>query len=104
MPLVSRTSKLVYLKQLKGCSDETHKSTLSLINQYGLVVSMSRKGNCWDNAVATLKKELIYHGRYPSRKDASSSIFEYIEVFYNRQRLHSTLGYICPEEYERMAS
>ncbi len=81
----------------------------TLINQYGMVVSMSRKGNCWDNAVtesffSTLKKELIYYERYSSRKDASSSIFEYIEVFYNRQRLHSTLGYICPEQYERMAS
>lgn len=80
----------------------------ALLKQYGLIVSMSRKGDCWDNAVtesffATLKRELIYHEKYVTRAEASSSIFEFIEVFYNRQRRHSTLGYISPEEYERIA-
>ena len=80
----------------------------TLLQEYGLTASMSRKANCWDNAVAesffrTLKTELIYHEQYATRIKASASIFEYIEVFYNRQRRHSTIGYACPEEYERMA-
>jgi len=67
--------------------------------------SMSRKGNCWDNAVAesffkTLKSELIYHERYESILQAKSSIFEYIETWYNRKRLHSALGYKNPVEME----
>lgn len=77
-----------------------------LLKKYGLVTSMSRKANCWDNAVAesffrTLKMELIYHEQYATRAQASASIFEYIEVFYNRQRRHSTIGYTSPEQYER---
>lgn len=67
--------------------------------------SMSRKGNCWDNAVAesffgSLKSELIYHHTFKTREAAQLSIFEYIEIFYNKQRLHSTLGYLTPEEFD----
>ena len=67
--------------------------------------SMSRKGNCWDNAVAesffaTLKTELIYRRAWPHRQTAISAIGEYIEVFYNRQRRHSTLGYVSPAQFE----
>lgn len=67
--------------------------------------SMSRKANCWDNAVAesffkTLKTELIYHYKYNTRYEAEISVFEYIEVWYNRKRLHSSLGYLTPVEYE----
>ena len=70
---------------------------------------MSRKGNCWDNAVAesffhTLKTELVYHERYRTRTEAKASIFEYIEVFYNRQRRHSHIGYVAPLTHERMAT
>ena len=66
---------------------------------------MSRKGNCYDNAVvesffATLKQELVYHQHYQTRKEAKQNIFEYIEVWYNRQRRHSTLGYLSPEQFE----
>jgi len=73
----------------------------------GIVCSMSRKGNCWDNAVvesffATLKLELVRHERYATRAAAKQSIFEFIEVFYNRKRRHSTLGYVSPVEFERM--
>jgi len=80
----------------------------ALLKEPGLTASMSRKANCWDNAVAesffrTLKTELIYHEQYATRIKASASIFEYIEVFYNRQRRHSTIGYLSPEEYEKMA-
>ena len=68
---------------------------------------MSRKGNCWDNAVVesffgTLKKELVHDRRYLMREEARQDIFEYIEVFYNRQRRHSTLGYRSPAEFEVM--
>jgi len=67
--------------------------------------SMSRKGNCWDNAVAesffhTLKTELVHHEDYRSRAEAKASIFEYIEVFYNRQRRHSTIRQMAPLAFE----
>jgi len=76
-----------------------------LLRSNGLEVSMSRKGNCWDNAVmesffGTLKQELVHRERYATRDQAKRSLFEYIEVFYNRQRLHSTLGYLSPVQYE----
>ena len=67
--------------------------------------SMSRKGNCWDNAVAesffaTLKKELVRNLAFETRASARSQVFEYIEVFYNRQRAHSLLGYETPTSFE----
>ena len=66
---------------------------------------MSRKGNCWDNAVAesffkTIKTELTYHCSYATKEEAKRSIFEYIEVFYNRKRLHSSIGYMAPMQFE----
>lgn len=66
---------------------------------------MSRKGNCYDNAVAerffsTLKNELVHERDYHTREDARAEIFEFIEVFYNRQRLHQTLGYVSSEQFE----
>jgi putative transposase len=69
------------------------------------VQSMSGKGSCYDNAVSesffkTLKTELVYFLRFNTRAEAKSAIFDYIEVFYNRQRLHSTLGYLSPAEFE----
>lgn len=69
--------------------------------------SMSRKGDCWDNAVAesffkTMKTEWVYHKTYPTREAASLSIFEYIETWYNTQRRHSSLNYLSPCEYEEM--
>jgi putative transposase len=68
---------------------------------------MSRKGNCWDNALAesffhTLKTELVHHRRLETREQAKQEIFEYIEVFYNRQRKHSTLGYRTPHEFDQL--
>jgi putative transposase len=76
-----------------------------LLTMHGITASMSRKGNCWDNACVesffgTLKRELVYHRQYTTRSEATQDIFEYIEVFYNRQRRHSTLGYHSPAEYE----
>jgi transposase InsO family protein len=73
----------------------------------GVRCSMSRKGNCWDNACVesffgTLKKELVHDRCYLTREEAKQDLFEYIEVFYNRQRRHSTLGYRSPAEFEAM--
>ena len=78
-----------------------------LLKRNGILCSMSRKGNCWDNAVMesfyhTLKVELIYQKTYETRGQARRDIFEYIEIFYNRERLHSSLGYYSPEEYEKL--
>lgn len=72
----------------------------------GIRCSMSRPGNCWDNAVvesffATLKTELVHHRRYATRQEATTEIFEYLEGFYNRRRRHSTLGYLSPVEFEQ---
>lgn len=72
----------------------------------GLVQSMSRKGDCWDNAVAesffsTLEHELLAETDFHSRSEAQRAIFEFIEVWYNRERRHSTLGYVSPVQYER---
>lgn len=77
-----------------------------LLKDHHLICSMSRKGECLDNAVAesffgTLKTELVDHEDYHTKATAKQSLFEYIEVFYNRRRRHSYLGYISPEEYER---
>jgi putative transposase len=79
-----------------------------LLGKHGIECSMSDVGQCWDNApmesfFASLKKELTHHEDYATRAEARASIFEYIEVFYNRQRRHSTLGYVSPAEFERSA-
>ena len=76
-----------------------------LLEKHQFIQSMSGKGNCYDNAVAesffkTLKTELVYHERYPTRAHARASIFQYIEGFYNRVRKHSFLGYLSPEQFE----
>jgi transposase InsO family protein len=71
-----------------------------------LVCSMSRRANCWDNAVAEstfgrIKVELVNRCRYATAAEAKASLFEYVEVFWNRERRHSTLGYVSPAEFER---
>ena len=73
---------------------------------YDCIQSMSRKGDCWDNAVAesffgTLKQELIYREFYKSRIEATMAIFDYVEIFYNKRRRHSTLNYLTPEEKDQ---
>jgi putative transposase len=79
---------------------------VQLLSAHGIACSMSRRGNCWDNAVvesffATIKRELIYRRSWPSRDEARASIHEWIENFYNRSRRHSYLGFRSPEDYER---
>ena len=78
-----------------------------LLNRHGFVCSMSRKGDCWDNAPAesffhSLKTEQVMFEDYKTREEARTDIFEYIEVFYNRSRLHSSIGYTNPVAYERI--
>ena len=80
-----------------------------LLSEHGITCSMSRKGDCWDNAVAesffsTLKAELVYRNDYVSRSQARASIFDYIEAFYNGRRRHSALGYVSPVEHESAAA
>lgn len=80
----------------------------TLLQNHAVTCSMSRKGNCWDNApmesfFATLKKELVHHEGYQTRAEARLSLFEYIETFYNRVRRHSSLGYQSPLEFEQAA-
>jgi transposase InsO family protein len=77
-----------------------------LLREHGAISSMSRKGNCYDNALKesffhTLKTELIHHENYQTRKEAKRSIFEYIETLYNTKRMHSSLDFLSPLEYEQ---
>ena len=80
-------------------------SYLALLKKYGMLRSMSGKGNCYDNAVAesffsSLKNEIIHHRDYKTRDEARAEIFEYIELFYNRKRLHQSLNYQTPMQYK----
>jgi putative transposase len=82
------------------------KKYWKMIKQFKMKASMSRRGNCYDNAPiesfwGTLKNELVYHRDYQSRKEAIREITEYIEIFYNRQRIQKRLGYLSPVAYER---
>lgn len=88
----------------RGSQYASHEYQQAL-RDYGMLSSMSRKGNCYDNACiesffGTLKRELIHGNRFRTRAEARQAIFEYIEIFYNRIRLHSYLGYMSPLEYE----
>jgi transposase InsO family protein len=89
----------------RGCQYTASEYRKALAG-HGIRVSMSRKGNCWDNAVAesffsTLKTELIHRTVWKTRNELRAAVFDYIEVFYNRRRLHSSVGYRPPEEVER---
>ena len=88
-----------------------YRATLyqTLLARRGVVPSMSRKGNCYDNApvesfFSSLKNELVHHRQFQNQAEAQTAIVEYIERFYNRQRLHQALGYRSPEEFERQES
>ena len=78
---------------------------VELLKKHGMLRSMSGKGNCYDNAVAesffsSLKNEIVHHRDYHTRDQARSEIFEYIELFYNRKRIHQSLNYQTPMQYE----
>jgi putative transposase len=77
----------------------------ALLRQHGAICSMSRKGDCWDNAVVesffkSLKAERVNHSRYRTCEEARADVCDYIELFYNRKRRHSYLDYVSPVEYE----
>jgi len=81
------------------------KACRRLLLDHGMTSSMSRKGDCWDNAViesfnATIKTELIHRAKWITREDARTAVYEYIESWYNPKRLHSTLGYLSPTDFE----
>src|SRR5437867_11507214 len=100
----------LHLEMLRRPVDFTSYASANyqeLLDQHGMVCSMSRPGNCLDNAPAesffhSLKTEWLYHFTLYSRAQARSRVFEYIEGFYNRTRLHSALGYRSPEQYEKL--
>jgi transposase InsO family protein len=88
----------------RGCQ-YTSTQYAHLARDLGVTLSVGRKGQCWDNAVAesffaTLKTELIHRQTWPTRRAATSAIFDYIEGWYNTRRRHSTLGYLSPTQYE----
>lgn len=83
-------------------ASDSHRA---LLKEHGIIQSMSRKGNCWDNSVPesffhTLKVELVHQAKFKTKEEAKIAIFEYIEVFYNRVRMHSANDYLSPVEYE----
>jgi len=76
-----------------------------LLKDHGMKCSMSRKGDCWDNAVvesfnATIKTELIHRTKWNTREEVRAAVYKWIEVWYNSKRLHSTLGYRSPDDFE----
>jgi putative transposase len=105
MALHQRAPKAGLLHHSDRGSQYAATSYQPLLATHGIAGSMSRRGNCWDNACVesffgTLKRELVSHRQYRTRDEAIQDIFEYIEVFYNRLRRHSTLGYSSPAEFE----
>ena len=115
LPLAALSMALQHRSPASGLIHHSDRGSQYAAHRYqevltrsGVVASMSRKGDCWDNAVAesffaTLKRELLDGQVFESRQAARAAIFEYIEVFYNRQRRHSTLGYLTPSEADRQA-
>jgi len=105
MALVSRNPARGLLWHTDRGSQYASYEHKDLLQKYGIIQSMSRKGNCWDNAVAesffhTLKTELTHHVIFETRAQANQAIFEYIKVFYNRQRMHSNNNNLSPVQFE----
>jgi transposase InsO family protein len=104
--LYHRGTKTQTLHHSDRGSQYTSQAFFEMADQNGMTLSMSGTGNCYDNAVAesffhTLKNEMNLHKPFKTREEAKQALFEYIEVFYNRQRRHSTLGYLSPVEFEK---
>jgi putative transposase len=105
MGLQSRTPPAGLLHHSDRGSQYASADYRAALTSAGIHCSMSRKGDCWDNAVAesffaTLKTELVHEADWATRAEARSAIFEYLEVFYNRRRIHSSIGYVSPQEFE----
>jgi transposase InsO family protein len=108
MALTNRTPDRGLIHHSDRGTQYTSADYRRVLDARGIVCSMSRRGDCWDNAVvesffATLKLELIFRRTFRTRREARLAIYRYIEVFYNRQRRHSYLGYISPAEFEELA-
>jgi putative transposase len=106
MALATRQPIVGLLHHSDRGSQYASQAYQSLLQARGVQVSMSRSGNCYDNAAmeslfGTIKAELIHHQTYRTRQEAKTAIFAYIETFYNRHRRHSTLGYLSPDQYEQ---
>ncbi len=113
--LITKAAKMALIQRKPGAglvhhsdrgSQYTSQGYLAVLKEAGIRVSMSRKGDCYDNALmesffGTLKEECVERQSYQTRAEARSSVFEYIEVFYNRKRKHSSLGYSSPAFYEQ---
>lgn len=116
LPLAALTMALQRQRPAPGLIHHSDRGSQYASGEYqaalgtaGITPSMSRKGNCWDNAPMesffhTLKTELIHHKSYATKEDAKRDLFQYIEGFYNRKRIHSALGYLTPEQMELMAA
>jgi putative transposase len=106
MALINREPKHRLIHHSDQGAEYTNKEYQCLLKQWQIIPSMSRKANCYDNAVVesffkTIKAELVREKAFGTKEEARTAIFEYIEIFYNRKRLHSSLGYLSPEEFER---
>lgn len=106
MAIINRNLKYPRIHHTDQGAEYTNKEYQNNLKDHGTISSMSRSGNCHDNAVAesffkTIKVELAKRQKFNTIEEARAAIFEYIEIFYNRKRLHSTLGYVSPAEYEK---
>jgi putative transposase len=109
MALIGRQPGAGLIHHSDRGSQYTARSYRAVLSHYGIELSMSRPGNCWDNALCesffgSLKVECTDRYRFATKQQAKSVIFEYLEIFYNRQRLHSALGYTPPHNFENSAS
>lgn len=105
MALVRRQPDAGLLHHTDRGSQYTSHAYQAVLTHYGIELSMSRKANCWDNALmesffGTLKAECVDRQSFATHQQAKTVIFEYLEIFYNRQRLHSSLGYVSPVNFE----
>jgi putative transposase len=106
MALARRHVRAGLLHHTDRGSQYTSSSYRALLAERGITVSMSRKGDCWDNAMmesfwGTVKTECVEHHVFTTYQEACATLFDYLEVFYNRQRLHSSLGYQSPASFEQ---
>ena len=107
MAIAQRNPPLGLIWHTDRGSQYASYSHKDLLQEHGIIQSMSRKGNCWDNAVAesffkTLKSNLVYQTYFYTKKQAKAEIFEYIEVYYNRTRSHSYLENLSPARFEEI--
>ncbi len=99
---------MIYIAHSDRGSQYASEKFSQRLEDLGIVASMSRKGNCWDNAhvesfFGSLKTELVYCEKFKTREEAKRAIFDWIETWYNSSRLHSAIDYMAPNDYEKLA-